>query len=569
MKRIQFCFLISVMVFSSLNTLDSAFSINNSDNSALTPGDNFIYTITDYLQPTDTELFPELANIPPALNSSLLVIKLLSLNSNNTYISSGYFVLGNETIIALPENPILNTSLILPKGAASPFPFIMRGDLDFEGNNSGLPVFLSLDWTNHQTVFEAMNYSVSQTATEFYITTTVNGLSTELTTTTSWDKSTGYLNELELVFTSSGNERGRLKLEFVEKVNVPLPLSGGDVLEYYVQTARSSAKFKSLADSTGLSATVFNILDNTFIAVTANIVGLTGQKYASFRIKNIDGCFYTAETTLMHMLESSHSGTPTDVLYNAFLGMPDVYPGFDNIDFADYNTLPSVIPTLPMFLGRVPAIIPVIPVITPDWTMWEGYLDSMDVTVNDLVIPAIYNIVDMFSNSELIPGSPSTPSGAVIGNTAQDDPIKELEFNIGLVESESRKYFSLESSILFDFGNLAQNSFLNQTDEYKNLDGVLNLEFDFWIAYTLEGIADAVKMDSKVHLSIDNGLSGNSQITGVGDFDMELKIIRKDTTVNDPPALPDDNSKASGLTFLSVLALVPLVILARKKHGTR
>ncbi len=244
----------------------------------------------------------------------------------------------------------LDIDIVIPKGAATPSP-VVEGAPHFQNTDTAPSFFfLNDDWGDHKTNLQNLGFTITETTSEFTATFT-NGTGT---VTGTWRKADGVLTHIlfDDVYMGNMDATGMtVELSLDKLENRPLAVTVGDIIELEVENADITL--------TGSGDLYDDINQTEFSEVQSTIASIEGKTFVKFVINEVHGMFYTCSMYVYDIDDDKvNKVTDDDLYFNGFLG------SIKTNDYPEYNG--AIHDYAPMGLA---------PVVTPDWDIYEGYMD--------------------------------------------------------------------------------------------------------------------------------------------------------------------------------------------------
>ncbi|NHJ31361.1 MAG: hypothetical protein FK732_00720 [Asgard group archaeon] len=336
-------------------------------------GDTIYYDIDQLVLPPEAE--PEDVTLPDfAGNQIFLKIETIyedfifpDTTGTLVFYAAG-LLFGEDETFTVGEG-LLAVDYIIPAGAATPG-VAVRGVPHFNGTHDPPMVFAINDaWTTHQTMLEAIGFTVTNGASTFSISFVNNtgSISAE------WRKSDGILTHVlfdDVVFQDLNLTDATLELSLDRVDYNPLPVTVGDYVEFVADIAN--------ADVTGTGDLYESINETSISSYLDDLASLEGKVFQKLIVDQVEGLYYSCSIYMYNFETEQLEKIVENVVYNGFLGA--VQASYDPFYYALAS--PEVITADGPSYTLIPFIAPF---ITPDWEIYEGHMMLYDTFLGNYV----------------------------------------------------------------------------------------------------------------------------------------------------------------------------------------
>ncbi len=474
-------------------------------------GDTLYYNIDQLVLPPEAN--PPNVTLPDFAGNTVFV-KVMYVDDAHEFTPGVEGILINYALGLLFEEDetitvgdgLISTDYIIPAGAATPS-VVVEGIPHWNmtyGSSISL-FFINDDYAEHTTLLEAIGFTVTDTATTFSA-TFLNGTG-ELSGT--WRKSDGVCTHLiyDDIFFMGQNFTGfTFELSFNSLENNPLPVSNGQVISFDVDIADISV------DGTGDLYAAINQTDLSMITSEAD--ALVGETLMSIVVTDVKGCYYMADTYMYDFVTETLVKNPTPTVFNGFFGSitsgDDPFYGGIPYDFSE---------------GIAPAI-------TPDWTIYEGYMILGD-TIVGVYMDELLEFLD-------------PPADELI--------FHAIEGGLALKQKQDFYYFQEAVNVQVE-NNLTFGTSVIPEVAYDT-GATYTLEQNGYLCYHETGIGAAIYIRLAIDIEVYD--SSTSYDTGTIHAEVDFKIRNPDYN---PPEIINNNILPGFTWFLAIPTILGLAAL--------
>lgn len=473
-------------------------------------GDTLYYNIDQLVLPPEAE--PENVTLPNFADNTLY-IKVMYVEDDHEFAPGveGNFInyaLGllfeeDETITV--GDGLISTDYIIPAGAATPSA-VVEGIPHWNNTYGSGPslFFINDDYTEHATLLGAIGFTVTDTVDTFSA-TFVNGTG-EISGT--WRKSDGICTHLiydDIYFMGTDFSGYTFEISFTSKEYNPLPVSNGDVIAFDVDIADISVT------GTGDLYAAINQTDLNNVISEAD--ALVGESLMSIVVTDVRGCYYMADTYFRNFETGMLEKSSEPVVFNGFFG--SITTG----DEPFYDE-----PSHGFSEGIAPAI-------TPDWTIYEGYMILGD-TVVGVYIDELMDFIN-------------PPADELI--------FHAIEGGFALKQKGSFYYFQEAVNVQVE-NNLTIGTIMPEVA--YDTGATYTLEENGYICYTDTGIGAAIYIRAVIDIEVYD--SSTSFDTGTIHGEVDFKIRNP---LYNPPEIINNNILPGFTWFIAIPTIIGLAAL--------
>lgn len=473
-------------------------------------GDTLYYNIDQLVLPPEAS--PPNVTLPNFADNTLYV-KVMYVDDDHEFAPGveGVFInyaLGllfeeDETITV--GDGLISTDYIIPAGAATPS-VVVEGIPHWNMTYGSGPslFFINNDYAEHTTLLEAIGFTVTDTATTFSA-TFLNGTG-ELSGT--WRKSDGICTHLiydDIYFMGTNFTGFTFELSFNNKEYNPLPVTTGQVISFDVDIADVSV--------TGTGDLYAAINQTNLNSVISEADALVGETMVKIIVTDVRGCYYMADTYTRNF--------ETGVLEKA--SEPTVFNGFfGSITLGDEPFYSE--PSHGFSEGIAPAI-------TPDWTIYKGYMILGD-TIVGVYMDELMDAID-------------PPTDELI--------FHAIEGGFALKQKQDFYYFQEAANVQVE-NNLTIGTIMPEVA--YDTGATYTLEENGYLCYHESGIGAAIYI--RVAIDIEVYDSGTEFDTGTIHGEVDFKIRNPDYN---PPEIINNNILPGFTWFIAIPAIIGLVAI--------
>jgi hypothetical protein len=435
-----------------------------------------------------------------------------------------YFAIGMKFLNDLSftvGSPPLETEMIIPAGAVTPSAGLyalphMNGTYGY----GPIVVILNEAWSAHEDLFDYMNFTVTNGATEFEITAT-NGTGTLSGT---WRKSDGICTHLlidDIFWLGMNFTGGVVELSFASLENNPLPVTVGDNIELTMDTMSVD-----VSGSGDLWDDINQTALNEEISEIEDLQGMTVEKLV---VEYVYGTFYGCGVYMYNSENEQLEKIPDlVVIFNGFQGCYQIVEPYQFPSGPDYT-----------FMGGMLS-----PWITPDWDIYAGHAELY----NTFIGTYIADIIQLMGYDEQNMVFHSVSGGF------------ELSTKKGFYYFYESMQFDIEENLTYS--TIITIMGLDQLYEegYRQ-----TVQEEGYISYTESGICASMHLKVDMDMEYYNTLNATTEGTGTMNVGIEVKLRNVDY---DPPELIKGGI-IPGFTWMiafpALLGIAAIGIVIRRK----
>ncbi|MFW9906549.1 MAG: hypothetical protein ACFFFH_19740 [Candidatus Thorarchaeota archaeon] len=618
--RKKYSFLITASLF--LLVLVPTISLAEIDDSVMTPGDTFIYTVKDFDVPWE-DLFGEsdlmgypIGNFVFDLSGSTFAVKVMGTDdSNGYYMLNPYVILGKDIEIPIPEESLTpqleavlgGDTLVIPEGVGLGMSDNIPGSdylefisANYEDDFPGIPFYFDAnEWDQYKGMFDDLAGVIEGANPDLELTTdenngefivTIEGSVgggaqyTTYTTTEPYYTTGPYYTTpyplpfggpemdgdilFEVAWFASGDHAGVFK-----RVKGSFDGDIGDIsnVQMKVEASFDEKRYNPLPQEIRDEDTITLKMDSVTFTHDESGFFADNQDFQD-QIGNMDNTLQDAEGQDMFVfdvrnVEGCYYETDIDVYegessngvwWNGFIGAPGWKDDWMEGPWKDWY----------IYASGGNGIIPLAaPGITPDWDMWQAST------------LAISSILDFVENAVT-----SSDAEAALGDIGVT--LNQFDVQFEMRGNKDYKFFYFTGKLDLAFDSTQYVDWPSEDPEEPKADAKVNVEA--WIGYTADGLIvsigvnlDLVANFVQFPFSSEYNYDTSSYETYYDDGTLEMKlnaeVVNNDINdIPDPDNLPKDTEGEEGgggglptpgfsvIPALILVAAISVIIKRRK-----